>query len=128
MCPVSAPTSTDITALKRRLTTALQHFRYEAELTQKAVANTLDWSESKVVRQEAGTVCPSVTDVRALLDCYGITDPATVERYAAMVRAIRARQPAEPPNSTRPVDRQGLRRIVDTLSATVAELSRITEE
>lgn len=52
----------------------------------------LVWSNSKVIRMEAGDVGISVTDLRALLQLYGITDQAEIGELTEMVLASR-RQP-----------------------------------
>ena len=62
-------------ALRRRLTTQLKRLRRKAELTQRQVAQALDWSPSKIIRIEQGTVRIRVTDLQALLNLYGVTDP-----------------------------------------------------
>jgi len=119
----------NVTALGDRFTTALRHFRFEADLAQTAVAAKLDWSVSKIIRQEAGTVTPSVTDVRALLDCYGVTGAATVEKYVDMARLIRAaRQRDAVPVSTRPAsDRRRLRRLAEALCVAADELTGMAD-
>lgn len=65
--------------------------RDQRGLTQKEVAEALDWSTSKVIRIENGSVGLSVTDLRALLQQYRITDDAEVER---LVRGVRASKTA----------------------------------
>jgi transcriptional regulator with XRE-family HTH domain len=52
----------------------LKRLRVEAGLTQKYVADTLDWSPSKVIRIENGQVPVGVSDLRALSSLYGLTD------------------------------------------------------
>jgi transcriptional regulator with XRE-family HTH domain len=115
----------NVTALRDRLATALRHFRFDANLTQVEVANNLNWSVSKVVRQEAGATTPSVTDVRALLCCCGVTDPAVVDKYgdlARMIRASRQRNDAAAPAGSTG-DRRRLLRAAETLGAVVADLT-----
>ncbi len=58
-------------------------------MKQREVAEQLDWSPSKVIRIEAGSVGVSVTDVRVLLTHYGITDPEQVAALTEMARAAR---------------------------------------
>lgn len=72
---------------RRRLRVALRNARDALKLTQKDVAEALDWSTSKLVRIEHGSVGISVTDLKALLAHYGITDPGNVEAMVAMARA-----------------------------------------
>ncbi|WP_067485338.1 helix-turn-helix domain-containing protein [Actinomadura hibisca] len=56
------------------LTSELQRLRTEKGLTQEQVAAALDWSTSKLIRIEGGTVGVSTTDLHALLRQYGIQD------------------------------------------------------
>jgi hypothetical protein len=51
------------------------------------VAEALDWSPSKLIRIERGPVGISVTDVRALLQHYRVTDTARVDALVDMARA-----------------------------------------
>jgi transcriptional regulator with XRE-family HTH domain len=67
------------TSGRLRLRTALRTAREAALLTQQQVADAMDWSLSKVIRIEKGTVSISTNDVRALLHLYQVTD----ERHAA---------------------------------------------
>jgi transcriptional regulator with XRE-family HTH domain len=59
---------------RRVLQKELRRLRAEARLTQREVAERLDWSLSKVLRIEKASVSTSVTDLRAMLDLYGVTD------------------------------------------------------
>jgi transcriptional regulator with XRE-family HTH domain len=77
---------TESAALRRRLTAELRRLRAQAKLTQRQVADSLDWSPSKVIRIEQGTVRIGVTDLQALLNLYQVTDPATVADLATMAR------------------------------------------
>ncbi|MEU6365962.1 helix-turn-helix transcriptional regulator [Streptomyces sp. NPDC046931] len=63
---------------RRRLRIELRRAREDAGLTQREAADALEWSLSKLIRLEAGTVSLSVTDLRALLQLYGVTDPGLV--------------------------------------------------
>ncbi|MGW2487642.1 helix-turn-helix domain-containing protein [Streptomyces sp. NPDC001606] len=67
-------TSKDPALEKRRVRLALRSFRNDAHISQPEVAERLAWSPSKVIRIEGGSVGVSVTDLRALLDLYGVTD------------------------------------------------------
>jgi transcriptional regulator with XRE-family HTH domain len=60
--------------MRRRLKAALRREREAAGLTQRQVSDSLYWSLSKIIRIEAGAVGLSVTDLRALMDLYKITD------------------------------------------------------
>lgn len=74
-----------------RLRTELKKARREAGLTQEQVASAMEWSLSKLIRIEGGTVSVSVTDLRALLAHYQVTDPKEVEALVALARAARER-------------------------------------
>jgi hypothetical protein len=58
-------------------------------MLQDQVAREMDWSLSKVIRIEAGTVSISTNDARMLLQLYGVTDAAYVEELIALARASR---------------------------------------
>jgi transcriptional regulator with XRE-family HTH domain len=58
-------------------------------LTQQQVADAMDWSLSKVIRIEKGTVSISTNDVRALLQLYGVTDDRQVADLVELARAAR---------------------------------------
>ena len=68
----------DPTVQRRQLRTALRQARREAKLTQRGVAEALDWSLSKVIRIETGQVGVTATDLKALLDLYRVSDPGTI--------------------------------------------------
>jgi transcriptional regulator with XRE-family HTH domain len=72
------PRDIDPSLNRRRLRVELRKARYKSGLTKQQTADALEWSLSKIMRIEAGTVGVSVTDVRALIQQYGITDPALV--------------------------------------------------
>lgn len=88
--PKGTRTEVDPEVPRRRLRTALQQTRVDADKTQLEVATALEWSLSKVVRMESGAVRIAPTDLRALLDYYGIQDPGRVGRLLADARAARA--------------------------------------
>ncbi|MEV4252999.1 helix-turn-helix transcriptional regulator [Spirillospora sp. NPDC049652] len=56
------------------LVSELQRLRVETGETQDQVAAALDWSTSKLIRIEGGTVGVSTTDLQALLRHYGLPD------------------------------------------------------
>ncbi|MFF5084568.1 helix-turn-helix domain-containing protein [Actinoplanes sp. NPDC000266] len=60
---------------RRRLRAELRRARAESRRTQKEVVADLGWSLSKLVRIENGQTGISRSDLRALLDFYGVTDP-----------------------------------------------------
>jgi transcriptional regulator with XRE-family HTH domain len=76
----------------RRLRGVLRRERESTGLTQKDVADALDWSLSKLIRIEKGPVGISVTDLKALLLQYRITDADRVNELVEMARG--AKQPA----------------------------------
>ncbi|WP_433272874.1 helix-turn-helix domain-containing protein [Actinosynnema sp. CS-041913] len=71
---------------RRRLRIELRQTRDALKLTQKEVADALEWSPSKLIRIEKGTVGISVTDLKALLLHYQVTDPDAVDRLVRMAR------------------------------------------
>lgn len=74
------------TAGRRRLRYALRHARDAADLTQEQVAEAMDWSLSKVIRIETGTVSVSTSDLRQLLQLYRIADPGQVAELVELAR------------------------------------------
>jgi transcriptional regulator with XRE-family HTH domain len=81
------PTYQDPSFYRRRVREALRKARESASLTQRDAAATLDWSMSKLVRIEAGSVGISTTDLKALLALYGVDDKGTVDQLINMARA-----------------------------------------
>jgi transcriptional regulator with XRE-family HTH domain len=69
----------------------LRKARLQARLTQDQVAETMEWSLSKVIRIEAGTVGISANDLKALLALYKIADEDQVASLLALARAGRER-------------------------------------
>jgi transcriptional regulator with XRE-family HTH domain len=76
---------------RRRLRTELRAARLEAALTQEQVATELDWSQSKIIRIEAGSVGISTTDLKALLGVYGIHDQRHIDKLVALGKAAKER-------------------------------------
>jgi transcriptional regulator with XRE-family HTH domain len=76
---------------RRRLRLALRRAREASGLTQGQVAESLEWSLSKVNRIENGDVTVSSTDLRALLGLLGVSDTDTVERMTQDARVSRQR-------------------------------------
>ncbi|MDX2544299.1 helix-turn-helix transcriptional regulator [Streptomyces sp. WI04-05B] len=72
------PTAVDPSLNRRKLRLALKTARDKRGLTQRDAADALEWSLSKLIRIEAGTVSLSVTDLRAMLLEYGVDDPTVV--------------------------------------------------
>jgi transcriptional regulator with XRE-family HTH domain len=82
----------DPTVLRRRLRVELKRARTEAKLTQREVADALDWSPSKIIRIENGSVSISTTDLHALLAHYGVHDKRVVEELVGMARGSKKQQ------------------------------------
>ncbi|MEU5668095.1 helix-turn-helix domain-containing protein [Streptomyces longwoodensis] len=72
-----------------RLRTRLRQLRMATDLTQRQVAETMEWSPSKLPRIEAGEVGISVNDLRPLLALFGVVDEATVEELLNLARGSR---------------------------------------
>ncbi|HEV8561520.1 MAG TPA: helix-turn-helix transcriptional regulator [Actinophytocola sp.] len=72
---------------QRRLRAELRRFREAAGRTQRAVAEALGWSTSKLIRIETGAVNVATSDVMALLHFYGISDPDVAEDLVAATRS-----------------------------------------
>jgi transcriptional regulator with XRE-family HTH domain len=85
----------DPAALRRQLLRELKRFRADAGLTQKDVANAMDWSASKVIRIESGNVTISTNDLRALLAYYGVKDGVVVSDLVQMARDSKRQSFAE---------------------------------
>jgi transcriptional regulator with XRE-family HTH domain len=60
-------------------------------MTQEQVAEAMDWSLSKVIRIETGGVGISTSDLRQLLQLYGIDDPTEVSELVELARVGRQR-------------------------------------
>ena len=65
----------------------LRRAREQAELTQQQAADVINASVSKINRIENGSVPISTSDLKVLLDFYGVVDP---ERRGALIEAARA--------------------------------------
>jgi transcriptional regulator with XRE-family HTH domain len=85
--PRSSRDSVEVT--KRRLRTALRQARVESSMTQRAAADALVWSTSKIVRIEQGTVPVAPTDVRAMLQTYGIADDNRIRELVELAKEAR---------------------------------------
>jgi transcriptional regulator with XRE-family HTH domain len=77
---------------RARLTRELQGLRHARRETQEGVARAVDWSTSKLIRVENGTVGITRADLEYLLRHYEVTDENEVSRLAAL--ALDARAPA----------------------------------
>nr|WP_239155650.1 helix-turn-helix transcriptional regulator [Streptomyces sp. SID14446] len=69
----------------------LRRLRESCSFTQKDVAEAMDWSPSKVIRIESGNVSISVTDLRILLQHYGVEDQAEVDELVTTARLAKMR-------------------------------------
>ncbi|GAA0948552.1 helix-turn-helix transcriptional regulator [Actinocorallia libanotica] len=69
----------------------LTRLRREVGRTQDDVAKALDWSVSKVIRIEGGTVGTSTTDLQALLRLYEVSDDGKVEQLTRLAKGTRER-------------------------------------
>lgn len=81
--------STNPLLLRRRLRTELRIARLEKELTQEQVANSMEWSLSKMNRIEKAKSGISINDLKALLSLYGITDKEQANEMVALARAAK---------------------------------------
>lgn len=73
------------------LTAELQRMRREVHKTQEEVARALDWSPSKLIRIEGGSVGISTTDLQALLRLYEATDRDLITALETLARGARRR-------------------------------------
>src|SRR5579862_9233916 len=76
---------------RRRLRAELRRARLDAGLTQEQVAAAMDWSLSKLIRIENGSVGISTNDLKVLLDHYGVVADNQVEELIVLARAARER-------------------------------------
>jgi transcriptional regulator with XRE-family HTH domain len=78
----------DPTVRKRRLRNELRKAREKAGMTQRDVAAAMDWSSSKLIRIETGTVNISTNDLRALLNLYEMPS-SRIDSLVELARAAR---------------------------------------
>jgi transcriptional regulator with XRE-family HTH domain len=76
---------------RRRLRAELRRARLDAGLTQETVAQSMDWSLSKLIRIENGSVGISTNDLKVILQHYNITDEKRTTELLALSRAARDR-------------------------------------
>ncbi len=80
------------TVRRRRLARELRKLREAAGFTADEVNRQLEWANGKVNKLERGlTVRPRVTDIRVLLDTYGVADEAIREALFDLTRQARER-------------------------------------
>lgn len=75
----------------RRLRTELRRARQQAAKTQDQVASAMDWSLSKIIRIENGSVGISTNDLKALLEFYGIVDSDKINELVMLAKAAKDR-------------------------------------
>lgn len=85
-------TGQDVPAHRQLLRSELRNERKLAHLTQKQVARAMDWSLSKILRIETGSIGISVTDLRVLLNYYNLGDKRRVEELINLARAAKIRK------------------------------------
>jgi len=71
------------------LRTELVRLRNDLDLTQEVVARSLDWHPSKIMRIEGGKSKIATTDLRALLDEYGVKSESRRERLEVLAQGAR---------------------------------------
>lgn len=74
---------------RRRLRAQLKHARKEAGLTQKEAADLLAWHPSKLIRIEGGASPIAIEDLIGLLNRYGFTDQAEIDKWVDVAHASR---------------------------------------
>jgi transcriptional regulator with XRE-family HTH domain len=74
---------------RRRLRVALRRARETNGRTQEEVAQTMEWSVSKLSRIESGAVGISAVDLRGLLHFYDVTDAKRVQELIDLARGSR---------------------------------------
>jgi transcriptional regulator with XRE-family HTH domain len=88
---MEASETTSPVVQRRRLRTELRRARLDAGLTQEQVAAAMDWSLSKLIRIENGSVGISLNDLKAILAHYKITEDGRVAELIALSRGARER-------------------------------------
>lgn len=76
---------------RRRLSAALRNARDRTGWTQEQVASAMDWSLSKLIRIEKGTVGISTSDLRSLLSYYGVHDSEHINNLVRLAKSSRER-------------------------------------
>jgi transcriptional regulator with XRE-family HTH domain len=83
--------SEDSNVWRRRLGIELRKLREAAKLGQRDAAVALEWSLSKVIRIETGAHGISVSDLKALLAVYKVTDKDQIDFLTAAARGGRGK-------------------------------------
>ncbi|MCD5313227.1 helix-turn-helix domain-containing protein [Kineosporia babensis] len=86
------PVSPDPFIHRRRLRNQLRRAREAAQRTQREVVQAMDWSISKLIRIESGSVRVSTNDLRMLLSFYGV-EASRAEEIMEVSRAARGPTP-----------------------------------
>ena len=85
-------TSSSPTVKRRRLSAALKQAREAAGLSPKEAAARLEWDMTKIHRIERNKWArPDLSDIRALMNLYGITDERQREALLSLARESRQR-------------------------------------
>ncbi|MQS11732.1 helix-turn-helix domain-containing protein [Streptomyces kaniharaensis] len=74
------------TVLRRRLGSELRRLREGTRLQAKSVADALGFSATKVSRIESGQTTLKESDVRAMLELYGVSDEAELRQFISLTR------------------------------------------
>lgn len=82
---------------RQRVRRALRKAREATPLTQGDVATKLGWSLSKMQRIESAEVAVSLTDLRALLDVYGVVNEDEIARLSRAAQTSRRQRWVTPP-------------------------------
>ncbi|MEU6442492.1 helix-turn-helix transcriptional regulator [Streptomyces sp. NPDC047046] len=77
---------------RRQLAARLRELREQAELKMAEVAARIEINQGSLSRIESGDRGTSPVLVKAMLDCYGVTDPAVREDLLDLVRADQAQR------------------------------------
>jgi transcriptional regulator with XRE-family HTH domain len=93
----------------------LRNARATTKLTQRQVAEALDWSPSKLLRIENGNVSISKTDLEALLRHYGVKDRRRIEELTKLAQAAKK----QPQNRYQGVVSAELAKFYDLRSAAI---------
>src|ERR1700753_3174748 len=79
------------TIARLRVRIAIREAREAAGLTQAQVAESMEWSHSKVIRIENGDNTISINDLRTLLGLLQVSDKALIGSLLADARTARSR-------------------------------------
>ncbi|MER7846584.1 helix-turn-helix transcriptional regulator [Kitasatospora sp. NPDC096077] len=74
------------TVLRRRLGSELRRLRERTGRQAKSVADELGFSATKISRIESGQTTLKESDVRAMLELYGVSDPAELHQFVSLTR------------------------------------------